>query len=125
MKFFKIKNLIQIYTKTHQIAPFLKIFSGGACPRTPLAKRMASPCAACRFATCEFPNLKKKFLAPPSQILRTPLHKVGFLAHRPVTRTNIDYKINVVLSNKCTGTIGDSKPACTSPYDGTEPVIHL
>ena len=44
------------------------------------------------------------------------VHKVWFLPHRPVTTTNIDYKINVVLSNKCTGTIGDSKPACTSPY---------
>ena len=27
--------------------------------------RMASPCAACCFATCKFPNLKKKFLGPP------------------------------------------------------------
>ena len=33
-----------------------------ACPRTPLAKSMASPCAACRFATCKFRNLKKIFL---------------------------------------------------------------
>ena len=48
-----------------------------------------------------------------------------YLVHRPVTTTNIEYKINVVLSNKCTGTIGDSKHACTSPYDGTEPVILL
>ena len=47
------------------------------------------------------------------------------LAPRPVTTTNIDYKINVILGNKCTGTIGDSKPACTSPYDGTELVILL
>ena len=30
--------------------------------------------------------------------------------------------MNVVLSDKFTGTFGDSKPACTSPYDGTEPV---
>ena len=59
------KNLIQIYTKTHQIAPFIKNFLGGACPRTPLAKRMASPCAACRFATCKFTNLKKKNSWPP------------------------------------------------------------
>ena len=36
--------------------------------------RMALPCAACRFATCKFPNLKKKILGPPpSQILGTPL----------------------------------------------------
>ena len=27
--------------------------------------RMASPCAACRFATCKFPNRKKIFLPPP------------------------------------------------------------
>ena len=27
--------------------------------------RMASPCAACRFATCKFPNLEKKILGPP------------------------------------------------------------
>ena len=40
---------------------------------TPLAKRMASPYAACRFATCIFPNLKKIFLAPLSQIRATPL----------------------------------------------------
>ena len=74
LKFFKVKNLIQIYNKTHQIAPFIKIFSGGACPRTPLAKRMASLCAACCFATCKFPNLKKKFLAtpPPPKSWRRP-----------------------------------------------------
>ena len=52
----------------HQNAPnctILKNFLGGACPRTPLAKRMALPCAACRFVTCKFPNLKKKILGPP------------------------------------------------------------
>ena len=42
-------------TKTHQIAQFKTVFSGGACPRTPLAKRMA---------TCKYPNLRK-LLAPP------------------------------------------------------------
>ena len=35
LKFFEVKNLIQIYTKTHQIAPFLKIFSGGMPPNPP------------------------------------------------------------------------------------------
>ena len=33
--------------------------------------------------------------------------------------------MNVVLSNKCRGTIRDSKPARTSPYDGMEPVLLL
>ena len=46
-------------TKLHQF----KKNSPGACRQTPLAKRMAKPCAACRFAT--FPNLKKIILAPP------------------------------------------------------------
>ena len=35
------QNLIQIYTKTHQIAPLKKLLGGGACPQTPLAKRHA------------------------------------------------------------------------------------
>ena len=72
---FYIKNgifLKKIKTKSDQNTPYnapnctvLKNFLGGACPRTPLAIRMASPCTACRFATCKFPNLKKKFLGPP------------------------------------------------------------
>ena len=64
MNFFKVKNLIQICTKTHQIAPFIKIFSGGMPPNPP-SKAHGEPCAACRFATCKFPNLKKKILGPP------------------------------------------------------------
>ena len=74
--------IIEIFLRTtsdqniHKNAPnctILKKILGRACPRTPLAKRMASPCAACRFATCKFPNLKKKFLAPPCHILGAPL----------------------------------------------------
>ena len=53
-----------MYTKSHQIALFKKKFRG-ACPRTPLAKRMASPCAACRKATCKFSNLKNVPALPP------------------------------------------------------------
>ena len=64
----------------------------------------------------DFQRLSSKYNCVPKSL---------YLAHRPVTTTNIDYKINVVLSNKCTGTIEDSKPANTSPYDGTEPVILL
>ena len=33
--------------------------------------------------------------------------------------------MNDVISSKCTWTIADPKPAHTSPYDGTEPVILL
>ena len=55
MKNFKDK-IGSKYTPKHTIK---KKFLGEACPRTPLAKRMASP------ATCKFPNLKKKILGPP------------------------------------------------------------
>ena len=43
------------------------------------------------------------------------------LVHSSVT--TITYKISVIISSKCTWTIGDPEPACTSPYDGTKPVI--
>ena len=40
----------------------IKKISLGACSPTPLAKRMAWPCAESRFAPCKFPNMKKKIL---------------------------------------------------------------
>ena len=46
-----------------------------------------------------------------------------YLAHRPVT--TITYIMSIVISSKSTWTIGDPKPVCTSPYDGTESVIPL
>ena len=49
--------MIKIHSKTHQIASFQK-FSRGSMPPNP-------PINAHGFATCKFPNLKKKFLAPP------------------------------------------------------------
>ena len=59
------QNRIKIHTKLHHLKKIL----GGACPQTPLAKRTTY-----HFATCKFPILEKKFLAPPpSQILATPL----------------------------------------------------
>ena len=40
---FKIQNLIQIYTKMHQIAPFKKNSrEGGGMPPNPLAMRVAN-----------------------------------------------------------------------------------
>ena len=43
----------------------------------------------------------------------------------PVITTNIIFKPNDNLRNKCTGTIENPKLACASPYDCTEPVILL
>ena len=48
-----------------------------------------------------------------------------YLAHRPVITVNKICKTYDILRSECTGTIGDPKPARTSPYDGTEPVILL
>ena len=71
------QNTRVYFDQIAQICPnctVLKKFLWGACPRTPLAMRMASPCAACRFATCKVPNFEKKILGPPpSQILGTLL----------------------------------------------------
>ena len=50
----------------------LKKNIGGACPRTPLAIRMAS--------TCKFPNLKKQFLA--SLLLPNPGDAPVFLHYK-------------------------------------------
>ena len=48
-----------------------------------------------------------------------------YLAYRPGITVNKICKTYDVLRSKCTGTISDSKPARTSSYDGTEPVILL
>ena len=81
----------------HQNAPnctILKIFSGGACPRISLAKRMTSPCAACRFATCKFPNLKKKFLGPP---LPNPRDAPAISGTRRIV-TGVDWTIGKTIN---------------------------
>ena len=64
IEIFQGQNLIKIYTPKRTKLHHFKKISRGACPRAPLAKRMASPCAACRFATCKFENLKKKISCP-------------------------------------------------------------
>ena len=50
----------------HQIAPFLKIFSGVHALKPP-SKRVASP--------CKYPHFSRKILNPPprNEILDTPL----------------------------------------------------
>ena len=50
--FFKVKSDPNIH-QMHELKNFWR-----TCPRTPQQS------AACCFATCEFPNLKKIFLAP-------------------------------------------------------------
>ena len=63
-KFLKSKFHPNIHQKRTKLHHFKKNFLGGACPQTPLTMRTTLPCAACRYATCKFPNLKKKILAP-------------------------------------------------------------
>ena len=74
MIIFQIQNLIKIYTKTHQIAPFKKNSLGGMPPNPPSKAHGFAMRSICRFATCKFPNLTKKNSGPPPyQILGTPL----------------------------------------------------
>ena len=40
----------------------------------PSKKRMASSSAACRFATCKFPNFKKKYSPPPHKSWLRPCY---------------------------------------------------
>ena len=77
---FGSKKLIQIYTKTHQIAPFKKKFSGGKTPKPPNKEHGFAICGACREATCRFPNLKK-FLAPLPNPGDAPVHP-EYISHK-------------------------------------------
>ena len=57
-------NFSKIFSKTHQIAPFLKNFSGEHAPEPP-SKRVALPRTAWRFAPCKYPPFYKKIRTPP------------------------------------------------------------
>ena len=48
-----------------------------------------------------------------------------YLAYGPVITVNKICKTYDVLRSKCTGTIGDSKPARTSPYRPAAHEIYL
>ena len=60
--FFTMK-VVKIALKTHEIAPFIKIFLGGGMPPNPPSK--GSLLATCRFAACisKIPEILK--LGPP------------------------------------------------------------
>ena len=62
-RLFKSKKNIKICSKTHQIAPFKKIFLGSMPPNSP-SKRLATPYIARRFAECT--RLAPK-LGPPGK----------------------------------------------------------
>ena len=70
-----LQNFSKIFSKTHQIAPFLKIFSGEHAPELPSKRK---PHVAWRFAPCKYPHFYKKILNPPprNKILDTPLSVV-------------------------------------------------
>ena len=50
-----LQNFSKIFSKTHQIAPFLKIFLGEHAPEPP-------------FVPCKNPHFYKKILNPPSEM---------------------------------------------------------
>ena len=71
LKFFSSKKSDPNIHQNAPICTIFKNFLGGTCPRTPLAKRIASPCAECRFATCKSP--KNSWPPPLSNPIGTPL----------------------------------------------------
>ena len=67
---FFLQNFSKTFSKTPQIAPFFKVFSGEHAPRTPLAN------AWLRHAPCKYPYFSKKIEPPRNEILDTPLHNI-------------------------------------------------
>ena len=69
-----------MFSKTQQIAPFLKNFSGEHAPEPP-SKRVATRCMALR--AMQIPTLFKKKLNPPpwNEILDTPLLRHNTFMH--------------------------------------------
>ena len=51
------QNFSKIFSKTYQIAPFLKIFCGGACPQLPRANAW--------LRAMQIPLLLPKYFEPP------------------------------------------------------------
>ena len=66
-RLFESKKIMKICFKTHQIAPFKKVFRW-TMPPNPPSKRMATPRVASP------PPLPKKIVGPPWQILHTPMN---------------------------------------------------
>ena len=65
---FFLQNFSKIFSKTHQIAPFLKMISGEHMPLNPPSKRCMALCAM------KIPQLLHKYFEPPrNEILDTPL----------------------------------------------------
>ena len=64
---FFVQNFSKIISKTHQIAPSFKIFSGEHAP-VPPSKRVALPRAAWRFAPCKYPHFYKNIMNPPPKM---------------------------------------------------------
>ena len=58
---FFYKIFCKIFYKTHQIAPFFKIFLGSM-PPNPSSKRVASP--------CKYPHFSKNILNPPRKEIK-------------------------------------------------------
>ena len=77
LQFFFLQNFSKIFSKTHQIAPFLNIFLGGACPRAPLTNAWLRHALHIAKRHANTPTFTKIFLTPPppprNEILDKPL----------------------------------------------------
>ena len=78
---FFLQNFSKIFSKTHQIVSFLKIFSGEHAPEPPYQTRgFATRCMA--RSAMQIPPLLQKYFEPPprNEILDTPLVELLILS---------------------------------------------
>ena len=69
-----LQNFSKIFSKTHQIAPFLKIFSGEHAPEPPLANAWLCHALHGALRHANTPTFTNKFEPPArNEILDTPL----------------------------------------------------
>ena len=74
-------KVVKIALKTHEIAPFFKIFLGGACPQTPLAKARSFAARDMPLRGMYIQNSRNLKVGPPP--LRNPAYAPGLLIRAP------------------------------------------
>ena len=70
-------KVVKIALKTHEIAPYLKNFFGGACPQTPLAKARSFTARDMPLRGMYIQN-PRNFKGGPPPPLRNPAYAPGY-----------------------------------------------
>ena len=131
MKFFKVKNLIQMYTKTHQIAPFLKNFPSKAQISKsqknswPPPKSWGRPCTCkgkgeggVNFRRGRWCGKSQKGPTPKKKCATTVLRGLGGMLPRENFNTGAPYYIsNAFQQGRQARVQGGAQGACPPPLE--------